>query len=158
VRHLYDEVLRRFPEARPFIDEHNAELPYLVVGAVAEWLGTVAKPAFDPNVVQRVVEFDRWCAGQPRGASAEDDLLTIEVVALREKLFEHDELMPLIPHLMAREELLENRKYLVSWVGADRFQAALRLTQRNIEPMTGAFIVADRYRGEAPSLGNNPAS
>jgi hypothetical protein len=130
VRHVYNEVLRRFPEARPFIGEHNSELPYLVVGAVVERLRTVAKPSFDPNVVQRVVEFDRWCVEQPPGASAEDDLLTIEVVALREKLFKYDELMPLIPHLMSREELLENREYLATWVGADRLQAALRLTPK----------------------------
>jgi hypothetical protein len=76
------------------------------------------------------VEFDRWCVEQPPGASAEDDLLTIEVVALREKLFKYDELMPLIPHLMSREELLENREYLATWVGADRLQAALRLTPK----------------------------
>ncbi len=47
-----------------------------------------------------------------------------------ERLFKHDELMPLIPHLMSRDELLANRKYLVTWIGADRLEAALRLTPK----------------------------
>ena len=98
----------------------DKELPYVVVGYIADWLLTVAKPVMDPDVVRRVVEFDRWCLSQPPGKSAEDDLLTIDVVALRERLFLHDELLPLIPHLMSYEDMLRNGNYLVTWVGAER--------------------------------------
>ena len=129
VKHLYDEVLRRFPEVASYVWEGYEELPYLVVGYIADWLLTVAKPDLAPSVVERVVDFDRWCMEHPRGETAAYDVMTIEVVALREKLFEHDELLPLIPHLMSHEELLENRDYLVTWVGADRYNAALRLTR-----------------------------
>lgn len=128
MKHLYDEVLRRFPEVAAYVSDRDEDLPYLVVGAIADWLLSVAKPALDPVTVQRVIDFDRWCMDQPSGETAADDIMTIEVVALREKLFEHDELLPLVPKLMMREELLQNREYLTGWVGADRYQAALRLS------------------------------
>ena len=100
-------------------------MPYVVVGYIADWLLTVE---LDPAIVQRVVDFDRWCVDQPRGETAADDIMTIEVVALREELFEHDKLLPIVPKLMSRTELLQNREYLTSWVGANRYQAALRLS------------------------------
>lgn len=128
MKHLYDEVLRRFPEVAPYVFEGDEELPYLVVGYIADWLLTMAKPALDPTIVQRVIDFDRWCTSQPPGKTADDDIMTIELVALLEKLFRHDELLPLIPKLMPREELLRNRAYLTAWVGADRYQSALRLS------------------------------
>ena len=134
MRKLYDEVVRRFPEVREHLREGHEELPYLVIGYVVDWLRAAAKPAPEPDVIRRVVEFDRWCMAQLPGETAADDLMTIVVVALREKLFGHDELLPLIPHLMPRDELLRNRDYLVGWVGADRYQAALRLTTRAPRP------------------------
>ena len=127
VKHLYDEVLRRFPEVASYVSDGDEELPYLVVGYITDWLLSIE---LDPPTVQRVVDFDRWCMDQPRGDTAADDIMTIEVVALREKLFEHDKLLPIVPKLMTHEELLQNRDYLTSWVGADRYQAALRLSRR----------------------------
>jgi hypothetical protein len=127
MKHLYDEVLRRFPEITSFVSEGDEELPYLVVAYVVMWLESVAKPELDPSIIERIVDFDRWCMEQPRGETAANDIMTIEVVALREELFAHDELLPLVPKLMTRPELLENREYLTHWVGADRYQAALRL-------------------------------
>ena len=102
-------------------------MTYLVVGYIAEWLRTVAKPTFDPHIIQRIDDFDRWCVAQPRGKTAADDILSIEMMALREELLEADELLPLIPRLMSREELVQNKDHLVTWVGADRYDAALRL-------------------------------
>ena len=102
-------------------------MPYLMVRHVVEWLLTVAKPTLDPGVAQRIVDFDRWCMSQAEGETAEDDIPTVAVVALREKLFRYDELLPLVPRLMSHEELLANRDYLVGWVGAERYDAALRV-------------------------------
>jgi hypothetical protein len=130
VRRLHDEVLRRFPEVARYVRDGDEELPYVVVGYVVDWLSSVAKPTLDPAVVQRVIDFDQWCMRQPPGESAADDTATIETVALRERLFAHDELLPLVPKLMTRDEMLRNGKYLSGWVGADRYQAALRLYDR----------------------------
>lgn len=98
----------------------------MVVGEVVDWLASVAKPALAPDVVQRVLDFHRWCQDQPRGESAFDDILTIEMVAFFENLFDHDALLPLVVKLASREDLVHNEKYLTTWVGADRYQAALR--------------------------------
>ena len=130
MRRLYKEVLRRFPEVKALVHRGDEELPYVVVGYVVDWLRTVAKPALDASVIQRVVDFDNWCIERPPGRTAADDIMTIEIVALREKLFRYDELLLLIPHLMPRDELLMNRDYLVAWVGKDRYEAALRLVDR----------------------------
>jgi hypothetical protein len=127
MKRLYDEVLSRFPEVAAYVSDGDEDLPYLVVGYVAEWLRSIAKPKLNRRVAQRVVDFDRWCMEQPRGESAADDVMTIEVVALREKLFEDDALLPLVPMLMSRDELEQSRHYLSTWVGSDRFEAALRM-------------------------------
>jgi hypothetical protein len=125
MKQLYDEVLRRFPEVASYVSQGDDELPYVVVSYIADWLLSVE---LDPATIQRVVDFDRWCIDQPRGKTAADDIVSIEVVALRERLFAHDELLPIVPKLMTRQELLLAREYLTSCVGVDRYQAALRLT------------------------------
>ena len=129
MQHFADEILQRFPEVADELSEGDEELPYVMVGHVVRWLRAVAKPALDADVVRRVVEFDRWCMSQPGGEAAENDIPTIAVVALREKLFKYDELLPLVPRVMTRQELLQNRDYLVGWVGADRYEAVLRMSK-----------------------------
>src|SRR5690349_10020239 len=125
MQQLTDEILRRFPEVASRVYPGDEELPYLMVGHVVDWLRSVARPRLEPGVIERVVDFDRWCMAQPPGQTAADDLLTIIVVALHEKLFKYDELLPLVPHVMTREQLVANRDYLVGWVGAERYAAAL---------------------------------
>jgi hypothetical protein len=125
---LYDEIVRRFPEIEQSIS-CDAELPYLVVGGLVHWLVRLARRGIPTDVIDRVVDFDRWCVAQPPGETAEDDIPTIESVALREKLFEHDELLPIIPRLMSREELLRNRTFLAQRIGAERYAAVMRLAR-----------------------------
>jgi|688.fasta_scaffold1682155_1 hypothetical protein len=125
---LFDEVLQRFPELAAQVNEGDEDLPYVVVGYIAEWLLSVE---LDSAAIQRVVDFDRWCMQQPRGQTAADDILTIETVAFREKLFEYDKLLPLVPKLMSREELQASKEYFSRWVGEDRYEAAWRLACGN---------------------------
>jgi len=126
---FHDEIVRRFPEVLPFINDGDEELPYLVAGYIVDWLRTVARPVLDPDVIRRVVDFHLWCINHPEGSTAADDVLTIETVGLIENLFEHDELLPIIPHLYRMDEFVANREYLITWVGADRYQAALVMMQ-----------------------------
>jgi hypothetical protein len=53
-----------------------------------------------------------WCIKESEGTSAADDAFTIETVGFIEELFEHDELLPLLPHLMSMDELVANRVLL----------------------------------------------
>ena len=125
---LFDEVLQRFPELAAQVNEGDKTLPYVVVGYIAEWLLSVE---LDSATIQRVVDFDRWCMQQPRGQTAADDILTIEVVGLQEELFRHDKLLPIVTKLISREVLQANKEYFSQWVGADRYQAAWRLACGN---------------------------
>ena len=125
---LFDEVLRRFPEVAADVDEGDEDQPYLVVGYIAKWLLSVD---LDSATIQRVVDFDRWCMQQPRGQTADDDILTIQAVGFQEELFRYDKLLPLVTKLISREELQANREYFSQWVGEDRYQAAWRLACGN---------------------------
>jgi hypothetical protein len=125
---LFDEVLQRFPELAAQVNEGDEDLPYVVVGYIAEWLLSVE---LDSATIQRVVDFDRWCMQQPRGQTAADDIMTIEVVGLQEELFRHDKLLPVVTKLISREVLQANKEYFSQWVGADRYQAAWRLACGN---------------------------
>jgi hypothetical protein len=125
---LFDEVLQRFPELAAQVNEGDEDLPYVVVGYIAEWLLSVE---LDSATIQRVVDFDRWCMQQPRGQTAADDIMTIEVVGLQEELFRHDKLLPVVTKLISREVLQANKEYFSQWVGADRYQAAWRFACGN---------------------------
>jgi hypothetical protein len=132
MRILYDEVLRRFPEIRNRLSEGDQELPYLLVGYLADWLKETPSDEITPALVKRVVEFTRWCEGQPSGRDAGDDIPTIMVVGFYEKLFEHESTRLLIPHLMPREHVTRNADYLRQWVGDENYEKALRQYDRKV--------------------------
>ncbi|MFS8084503.1 MAG: hypothetical protein ACMG6H_02660 [Acidobacteriota bacterium] len=129
---FHNEIVRRFPEVSSFVADGDEELPYVMASYVVEWLLGVAQPVLAPDTIRRVVDFHLWCADQPEGNSASDDAFTIETVALIERLFQHDELLPLIPHLMSMDDFVANREYLIAWVGADRYEAALAVVRDNV--------------------------
>lgn len=124
---FHDEVVARFPEVACRLSEGDEELSYLVAGAIADWLASVARPRIAPEIISRVRSFYDWAHQQPRGKTASDDAVTIVTVGFLENLFERDELLPLIPHLTTRAAMLANRDYLHQWVGPDRYEKALRL-------------------------------
>ena len=55
MQRLHEEVRQRFPEIAR-LTASDDESPYLVVGYIADWLLTVAKPELDPDVIRRIVE------------------------------------------------------------------------------------------------------
>ena len=125
MRVLYDELSRQFPEIQTRLEEYY-DLPYVLMGALADWLTELSPPEFTSNVIDRVVAFSRWCEEQPRGKDARTDLPTIVTVALYEKLFEHDGTRFLLPKLITKEQMLEGADYMKAHVGADNYEKALR--------------------------------
>jgi hypothetical protein len=99
---------------------------------VIEWLRSVPPAPLSADVADRVRGFKQWCEDQPRTQSAEDDMWTIFIVGFWEHLFESDFTRALIPHLMSRDEVAENRAYLESWVGPDNYQLAMREYDRTV--------------------------
>ncbi len=123
---LYDEMSRRFPEVRSSFSEGDEELPYLVMGYLADWLKTLPMEALTPELIGRLVAFTKWCEEQPRGKDAGDDLLTIMCVGFYEHLFDSDITRSLLPSLIPRESMVAGADYFRSWVGADNYDKALR--------------------------------
>jgi hypothetical protein len=124
---LYDEVLHRFPEVQSQLTGDDAEVPYVVMGSVIDWLKGIGTPEFAPEIVQRVTEFTKWCEAQPRGDSAANDVYTILVVAFYEELFRSDAVRCLLPHILTKDELIKNAEYLKAWVSDEYFQLALKM-------------------------------
>jgi hypothetical protein len=127
---LRTEIENRFPEVREAIDEEDGN--YTLMNRVVEWLRRVPPAALTADLIDRIRGFKEWCEDQPRTQSAKDDMWTIFIVGFWEHLFESDSTRVLIPHLMSREEVVENRAYLESWVGADNYQLAIREYDRTV--------------------------
>ncbi len=119
------EILKRFPEVQPSVSEGDDDLPYVMGWHLVDWLTETQKDKLNQDIMQRVEEFHRWCIDQPQGESAEDDIITIETVSFVEKLFENDLLLPILKRLLTRQQLQNNRAYLMQWVGKDRYEIAL---------------------------------
>jgi hypothetical protein len=125
MRELYDELSRRFPEIQDRLED-NHDLPYCLMGALADWLVELPPSGFTSDVISRAVAFSRWCEEQPRGKDARTDLPTIVTVALYEKLFEHDSTRFLLPKLISKEQMREGADYMKAHVGVDNYEKALR--------------------------------
>lgn len=123
---LYDEVIHRFPEVQSHLTGDDVEIPYVVMGSVVDWLKGMGTPEFAPEIVQRVIEFTKWCEAQPRGDSASNDVYSILVVAFYEELFRSDVTRGLLPHVLPKDELMKNAEYLKAWVTDECFQLALK--------------------------------
>lgn len=123
---LYDEMSRRFPEIRNSFSEGDEELPYLVMGYLADWLKRLSNEALTPALVDRLVSFTKWCEAQPSSKDAGDDLLTILCVSFYEPLFDSDVARQLLPSFIPRDDLISSADYFRSWVGADNYDKALK--------------------------------
>lgn len=124
MRRLYEEICCRFPEVSRLIHRGDEELPYMMVGHIADWLA--ALPEISPEIVERVQAFALWCEDQPSGQTAADDILTILVVGFYEPLFEHKKTRFLLPKIVSKETFERNAAYFKSWVGAENYEKAAR--------------------------------
>lgn len=123
---LADEILKRFPEVEPSVFGGDEELAYVMMGHLVDWVVAEAKDGIEPDMVSRLRAFAEWCQTQPEGESAADDIWTVYVVGFYEKMFMDEATRPLIPELANREDLILNREYLITWVGQDAYDAALK--------------------------------
>jgi len=125
MKQLYAEILQRFPELQSRVSEGDDELPYLVMGYLADWLKELGD-AVTPEIIERVVAFARWCESHSRGKDAGDDVLTIFVVGFYEHLFDSACTRRILPRLIPREDLKRNADYLRQWIGVENYDMALQ--------------------------------
>ena len=122
---LFYEINRRFPEVKPWISEGEEDLTFVVMRAPVDWLQSLRPAELTPDIVERVVDFAKWCENQPRRRAAGEDIFSIYIVAFFETLFTEKITRALIPKVSSREELLNGAKYLKAWVGEENYQLAL---------------------------------
>ena len=124
MRRLYEEIVQRFPEVNRWIVEGDDESPYLMMSLVARWIKDTASREEDLLVATaRLKAFVQWCEEEPRGDTAGDDVLTIVVVSLYEKLFDQESTRKLVPNIMTKVDFVRNAEYLKTWVGAENYDA-----------------------------------
>jgi hypothetical protein len=127
---LYDEMAQRFPEIRDRLSDGDEELPYVVMGYLADWLKELPKEDITPQLVDRLVSFARWCEWQPRGKDAGDDLFTILTVSFYEALFDTEMTRAIVPRFISHEQFVTGADYLRAWVGAENYE----MTSKYYEP------------------------
>ena len=131
---LYDEITRRFPEIRDHLSEGDEELPYVVMGYLADWLKELPEHAITSEVVSILVTFTEWCGQHPRGKDAGDDLPTILAVSFYEELFDSETTRTLIPRFIPREQFVAGADYLRTWVGPENYEKAGKYYKPPVEP------------------------
>ncbi len=126
IKALASEIKNRFPEISSSIHEGDEDLPYVMMGYIAEWLSEQYPHHKDPSIAQRLSLFCQWCESQPQGKTAADDILTILCVALYEKLIESSTTRILVHHLIPRHLFTKNVGYFTSHCGSDAVAATLK--------------------------------
>jgi hypothetical protein len=135
--HLADEMFRIFPELRELSSEGDEALPYVLMSNLVRFLEARSIPVLPAALIGRVLEFNFWCQQQPRGDNAGDDVLTILVVGFYEPAIESETLRGLVPQLIAKSDMVDNKDYLVRWVGQENYDRAIALYSGN-DPDVGS--------------------
>ncbi|MEM6884794.1 MAG: hypothetical protein AAF571_07155 [Verrucomicrobiota bacterium] len=122
---LSAQVFQTFPEVQDQIFPGDEDLSYVLLGSVVDWLESLDAPDKQPETVNRVVQFAKWCTKQPRGESSEDDILTVFSVSFLEKVMESPKLRFLVPKIIDQSSLKDSREYFLSWVGEENYKKCL---------------------------------
>jgi hypothetical protein len=116
-----------FPELQSRASDDDKNLPHVLMAYLVDFLESCSGSELPQDVVKRLVEFNFWCRAQPRGESAKDDIYTLLVVGLYEKILKKDDLYPLIVKLVSREQFLDSKEYLLRWIDERQYSRALGL-------------------------------
>jgi len=110
-----------FPELVSRIED--AETPYLL------WfeLRRAFEQAYerfprDEGLIKRIYQYSDWCCDQPRGRSAEDDLLTCVAVCFYEHIPEHAEAREDMPRWWRAEDLAGEQHVMQYNLSAEEFR------------------------------------
>ena len=122
---LFKEVSNRFPEIKDDLFEGDEELPYVVIGYVADWVRSLALHDITRDLIKRLQGFSNWCHSQPEGQTAADDLNTILVVGLYESLATTESGRRALSYLMTKKELESSSDYMKQWLGIEDYTKLL---------------------------------
>ena len=123
---LFEEIKKRFPEIHKNISECDEDLPYVLMSYVVWWLKSLNQETLTHDIVNRVVDFTKWCETQPRGKNSSDDIYTVLTVSFYEKLFDSEVTRKILPKLIQRAELIASEDYFKAWIGNENYEKALK--------------------------------
>jgi hypothetical protein len=122
-----EKLLSLFPEVQARASPGDTALPYVLMAYLVAFLEQQAEKKMQGDVVNRLVEFNFWCRKQTWSKDKEDDISTLLVVGLYEKILQKNDLYPLIVKLVSKKELVDAKEYLRRWVNEAQFARALAL-------------------------------
>ena len=111
-----------FPELQSSLE--IADTPYLL------WyeLQRIFEQAYDQenaSIIGRIYEYAKWCGQQPRGKTAEDDLLTCVTVSFYEHIPQHPKALEDMPRWFTQQEVETMKEVFSYYVGPDGFDRIL---------------------------------
>jgi hypothetical protein len=121
---LADELFALFPELQKRVSTNDETSSYLLMATFIAYLEELSDQGISEAILKRIIEFNSWCIAQPRG-DADDDMYTILVVGLYEKIIRSDRLYKLIAQLVSRDDFVSAREYLLKWIDEKHYLRAL---------------------------------
>ena len=125
MKDVYNEVLKRFPEIKPNIDEGDEESPYLYFSYIAWWVESLSRSEVTSKVIDRIGSFGEWCCKQPEGKDASDDLGTILMTGLYESLANSASGRKVLANIFPLDYLRSGEEYFKQWMGEMEYEQLL---------------------------------
>ena len=124
-RKLHAKIVELFPEFEPFLSEDEEDNATVTLIDLLDSLERVHASPADTELLDRIREFRNWVETQPRGQNVNDDVLTWYCVTFVEGVLERENLFHIAPAVISREELVENKDYFYTWIGATEYHRVL---------------------------------
>ena len=120
-----EKAAELFPELEKEVGE--AENPYLLWFELRAIFEYAYGPPWNESLIKRVYEYAYWCESQPRGQTAEDDLLTVVAVCFYEHLPEHPAARADMPRWFTRDEIMAMKSLFCYRISESDFAELLKL-------------------------------
>jgi hypothetical protein len=119
-----EQALQVLPELKEEIEE--AENPYSMWISIRLAFDNAYGKQRNESLIRRIYGYAKWCYQQPRGETAEDDLLTCVAVCFYEHIPENPAALSDMPRWFTKEDVIGMREILSYHVGEKGFQEMLR--------------------------------
>jgi hypothetical protein len=119
------EAFSRFPELREQFEFAECDTPYSLWSELCDAFDAAYEPPRDESMIKRVYDYADWCCQQPRGQTAEDDLLTCVAVSFYEHIPESPAALADMPRWFTLDDVRTMKETFSYMVGEDGFQKIL---------------------------------
>lgn len=118
------EAYRRFPELH--VQFSDADTPYLLWFELRDaFHDAYSRLPLNEGLIKQIYDYADWCCSQPRGDTAEDDLLTCVAVAFYEHIPESPAAVADMPRWFTLEDVGAMKEVLSYHVGFDGYKEIL---------------------------------